>query len=126
MKKKAGLSSVVRGRALAFFRFGGEVFVVNARCPHQGGNLCEGEVGDIEDLVGEGNASSRGNKRAYVTCPVHKMQFDLRDGTVLDGNCGTLQTYHVRISEVDEARKIAPVEVGFNSLAENYFGDLLF
>jgi nitrite reductase/ring-hydroxylating ferredoxin subunit len=126
MKQKAGVSAVVQGRELAFFRFGGEVFVVNARCPHQGGNLCEGEVGDIEDLSSEDSASGKGSRRVYVTCPVHKMQFDLRDGSVIMGNCRPLQYYRVRIPEVDQKRKFAPIEVGFDSLTEKYFGELLF
>lgn len=128
MKQKAGVSAVVQGRELAFFRFGGEVFVVNARCPHQGGNLCEGEVGDIEDVHMDGKIDGRsvGSRRAYVTCPVHKMQFDLRDGSVIHGNCRPLKYYRIRIAEVDEKRKLAPIEVGFDSLADTYFGELLF
>jgi len=123
MKQKPGVSAVIQGRELAFFRFGGEVFATNARCPHQGGNLCEGEVGDIEDLM-KVDDKGRANKRTYVTCPVHKMQFDLRDGSVIDGNCKPLQTYRVRLTGMDHKRKFVSVEVGFNSLADNYFGEL--
>lgn len=127
MKTKAGVSAMVQGHELAFFRFGGEVFAVSARCPHQGGNLCEGEVGDIEDLVpDEQCAGSSGLRSRYVTCPVHKMQFNLRDGSVLVGNCAPLPTFRVRIAEVDDARKCAPIEVGFESLTENYFGEVHF
>jgi nitrite reductase/ring-hydroxylating ferredoxin subunit len=117
MRQKAGVTAIVLGREIAFFRFDGQIYAVSARCPHQGGNLCEGEVGDIEDL----------GRQHYVTCPVHKMQFDLQDGRVLDGNCGPLQTYSVRVTAVDQDQKFAPVEVGFESLTDAYFaGDLLF
>jgi nitrite reductase/ring-hydroxylating ferredoxin subunit len=117
MRQKAGVTAIVLGREIAFFRFDGQIYATSARCPHQGGNLCEGEVGDIEDL----------GRHPYVTCPVHKMQFDLQDGSVLDGNCQPLQTYSVRVSAVDPVRKIAPIEVGFESLTENYFArELLF
>jgi nitrite reductase/ring-hydroxylating ferredoxin subunit len=123
IKQKAGITAIVQGREIAFFRFGGEIFAVAAKCPHQGGNLCEGEIGDIEDLLQE-SGTVPGGKHAYVTCPVHKMQFDLRDGAVIDGNCAPLQTYRVRISEVDEVQKLAPVEVSFETLDETYFGEL--
>lgn len=119
MKEKAGMPIVVQGRELALFRLGGQVFAVSARCPHQGGNLCEGEVGDIEDLVMEGS-------QPFVTCPVHKMQFNLRDGSVMNGHCNPLQTYKVRVSEVDVHKKVAMVEVGFDSLADTYFDEVCF
>jgi len=124
MPKKAGISAVVQGREVAFFRFGGQVYAVGARCPHQGGNLCEGEVGDIEDLSPNGDGGSECSNRAYITCPVHKMQFDIRTGSVIDGSCAPLPTYRVRIAEVDELRKYASVEVGFDSLADTYFDSL--
>lgn len=124
MPKKAGISEVVQGREVAFFRFGGQLHAVGARCPHQGGNLCEGEVGDIEDLRSTGDTGHDCSQRAYITCPVHKMKFDLRTGSVIDGSCGPLPTYRVRVAAVDEDRKYAPVEVGFDSLADTYFGNL--
>eukprot|EP00931_Biecheleriopsis_adriatica_P104853 TRINITY_DN79471_c0_g1_i1.p1 TRINITY_DN79471_c0_g1~~TRINITY_DN79471_c0_g1_i1.p1 ORF type:complete len:252 (-),score=39.53 TRINITY_DN79471_c0_g1_i1:58-813(-) len=109
----AGLVQVVCGRELVFFRFGGRVFAAEARCPHQGGNLAEGEVGDIEDM-----ASGR---TCYVTCPVHKMRFDLGSGRVLDGNCSPLKVYDVRIGEADCEHKFAQVQVGFDALDSSYF-----
>jgi len=114
MPHRAGRLACVQGHHLAFFRFEGRLFATDAHCPHQGGQLCEGEVGDIEDMV-EG-------QRSYVTCPVHKMKFDLSTGEVIEGSCPPLKTYAVRIREADDVRRIAMVEVGFESLAANYFG----
>jgi len=124
MKQNAGVSTVVQGREVAIFRFGGELFAVGARCPHQGGNLCEGEVGDMEDML-EGE-SGRCSKQHYVTCPVHKMQFDLRDGSVIDGKCAPMKTYRVRVKDVDEGKKTASIEIGFSSLADSYFFEMSF
>jgi len=111
MSRRSGRSVEVHGRHIALFRFGASVFAVDALCPHQGGSLVDGEIGDIEDMV-EGN-------RCYVTCPVHKFQFDLRTGTVLQGKCGTLSTYAVRVCA--EGSNVAMVEVGFKSLAPVFF-----
>lgn len=113
------MSVIVQGRELALFRLGGQLFAVNARCPHQGANLCDGEVGDIEDLTMEGS-------HPFVTCPVHKMQFNLRDGSVINGKCSPLQTYKVRVSDVDIQQQVAMVEVGFTSLTDTYFDDATF
>lgn len=113
MPCKAGIVAHAQGRLIAFFRFQGKVFATEALCPHQGGHLFEGEIGDIEDMV-EG-------RRHYVTCPVHKMQFDLTTGEVIEGTCPRLQTFAVRIREADDVRKVALVEVGFQSLTADYF-----
>lgn len=91
MPCSAGVPLVVQNRPLAFFRFEGRVFVVDAACPHQGASLSEGEVGDIEDMVL--------GRRYYVRCKVHKFQFDLCTGQLIDGKCPGLKTYDVRVSE---------------------------
>ncbi len=49
---------------IAVFRTrAGEVFAIQARCPHRGGPLADGLVGD-----------------AMVICPLHERSFDLRTG----------------------------------------------
>jgi len=117
MPQRAGIEVMVQGRVLALFRFGGRIFAVEARCPHQGARLCEGEVGDIEDMVD-------GHRCYVVRCPVHKMLFDLETGEVLEGDCRVLlRTYAVRIGEADNVRRVAMIEVGFESLAPEYFED---
>merc|ERR1711964_709493 len=109
MPVKPGVPLLVQGRKVAFFRFDGRVFAAAAECPHQGGPLAEGEIGDIEDMV-EG-------RRCYVACPVHKFQFDLTTGALLDGGsrCGPLPVYAARVADD------GMVEVGFESLAADYF-----
>ncbi|MGE3275705.1 MAG: Rieske (2Fe-2S) protein [Vicinamibacterales bacterium] len=56
------------GRPLALYRLGGEVFVTDDRCPHQGAALSSG-------CVVEG----------YIECPVHHALFDIRTGAA-DGS----------------------------------------
>mmetsp|Transcript_16084 Transcript_16084/g.56013 ORF Transcript_16084/g.56013 Transcript_16084/m.56013 type:complete len:522 (+) Transcript_16084:98-1663(+) len=114
MTSRPGTQARVQGRLMAFFRFGGAIFATDARCPHQGASLCEGEIGDIEDMVL--------GKRYYVRCKVHKFQFDLTTGNVLEGHCPPLRTYSARIRHsVGESGGLAEVEVGFNDLGEAYF-----
>lgn len=113
-KCPAGVQVRVLGRMLALFRFEGRVFAVDAACPHQGASLCEGEIGDIEDMVD--------GRRFYVRCKVHKFQFDLCSGAVIDSSlvtCPPLRTYRARVR--CESQDSAVVEVGFESLASEYF-----
>merc|ERR1712039_690221 len=111
MERRAGLQVRVHGKVLALFRFGRVVFAVDAACPHQGVGLCEGEVGDIEDMVL--------GQRHYVRCRAHKFQFDLATGEVLEGSCSPLQTYKTKVSQSSDA--VAHVQVGFSSLGADYF-----
>lgn len=117
MRSLAGIELRLLGRNIALFRFEGRVFAVDAQCPHQGASLCEGEVGDIEDLV-EGH-------RFYIRCKVHKFQFDLTSGAVIDGACPPLHIYNARVREgeslPDGSSTKATIEVGFETLPAEYF-----
>merc|ERR1712054_512439 len=114
MEMPSGVDVYVNGRSIALFRYDGRVFAVDARCPHQGARLCEGEIGDIEDLV-EG-------QRFYVRCKVHKFQFDLVTGAVIDGTCPPLRIYNARVRERrSNGNTAATIEVGFETLSAEYF-----
>jgi len=63
-----------------FHTRGGEVFAVQAFCPHRHGPLADGLVGD-----------------ATVTCPLHERAFDLRTGAGI-GVEDCLKSYPVRIA----------------------------
>jgi nitrite reductase (NADH) small subunit len=72
----------VEGRDVAVVRCrSGEVYAVGAECPHRGGPLADG-------LVGNGS----------VICPLHGFAFDLRTGEAKGHTCERLATYHVEVS----------------------------
>jgi len=56
----------VAGRRIAVFNANGIFHAIDDECPHEGGPLSEGLVGD-----------------GCVTCPWHGAEFDLRTGKVL-------------------------------------------
>jgi nitrite reductase/ring-hydroxylating ferredoxin subunit len=61
------------------FNIGGEFFALLNRCPHQGGNLCEGK------LIGLVESSEPGFYRysregEILRCPWHGCEFDVRTG----------------------------------------------
>jgi 3-phenylpropionate/trans-cinnamate dioxygenase ferredoxin subunit len=69
----------VAGRAIVVFNIGGEYFALLNRCPHQGGNLCEGK------LIGLLEAREPGHYRytragEILRCPWHGWEFDVRTG----------------------------------------------
>ncbi|CAK0838262.1 unnamed protein product [Prorocentrum cordatum] len=111
----SGRTVQIHGKEVALFRFGERVHAVQAACPHQGANLADGEIGDLEDMI-EGH-------RCYVTCPVHKFQFDLSTGALLQGRgCGPLPVFAVRVSRRGSGDAgQGMIEVGFESLGASFF-----
>jgi nitrite reductase (NADH) small subunit len=82
-----GRTFAVNGLRIAVFRARtGQLFAVQAECPHKGGPLADGLLGGTT-----------------LICPLHAWKFDLRSGEALMGSCG-LRTFAVR---VDEAGQIA-------------------
>jgi len=70
----------VKGRELALFRRGEEVFAVENSCPHRGGPIAFG------DLKGD-----------TVFCPLHAWPFDLRSGKCLEFPDEFLQVFPARV-----------------------------
>jgi nitrite reductase (NADH) small subunit len=72
----------VDGEKIAVFHArSGEVFAVQALCPHRGGPLADGLLGG-----------------STLICPLHAWKFDLSTGAPLFGDCG-LKTYSVRVDD---------------------------
>jgi nitrite reductase/ring-hydroxylating ferredoxin subunit len=69
----------VNGRPIAVFNLGGEFFGLMNRCPHQGGDLCAGDLTGLvtADLPGEYRMSRPGE---IIRCPWHGWEFDVRTG----------------------------------------------
>ncbi len=63
----------------------GEVFAVQASCPHKGGPLADGLIGD-----------------GKVICPLHAFKFNLASGEPIGNACAALQTYDVSLSETGD------------------------
>jgi nitrite reductase (NADH) small subunit len=72
----------VDGRDVAVFRCrSGAVYATSAVCPHRGGPLADGLVGDHS-----------------VICPLHGFAFDLRTGEAPGRECGHLVTHQVVVT----------------------------
>jgi len=69
----------VDGRAIVIFNIGGEFFALLNRCPHQGGNLCEGRlIGLVESS--EPGVYRYSRQGEILRCPWHGWEFDIRTG----------------------------------------------
>ena len=75
-----GRAFIVAGRTIAVFRQrDGRVFATDNQCPHRGGPLAEGILGD-----------------GKVICPLHGWKVDLASGRCL-GESASVRTYDVHV-----------------------------
>ena len=70
----------VEGRDLALFIFEGNVFALDARCPHRGGPLGEATL-----------------ENGKVYCPMHGWEFDVRTGACHDNPERPARCYAVQV-----------------------------
>lgn len=76
----------VHGSEVAIFRTrAGQIFATQSTCPHRGGPLADGLVGD-----------------GKVVCPLHSYVFDLATGQPGESTCAQLRTYPVVLNEYGE------------------------
>lgn len=73
------------GKQVVLCRVDGQLYALDARCPHEGGRLIDGPLH-------EGRAA---------VCPLHNYLFDPKNGAVVRGTCAKARTYRVRESNGD-------------------------
>jgi nitrite reductase (NADH) small subunit len=77
-----GRAFEISGQRIAVFRNRqGALFATHAECPHKGGPLADGLIGDTT-----------------LICPLHDWFFDLATGRLKNGEC-EIATYPVRASD---------------------------
>jgi nitrite reductase/ring-hydroxylating ferredoxin subunit len=89
----------VAGRSIGVFNVDGEFHALRNRCPHQGGPLCEGYVIGALGSPGPGEYDHRPGD-AYVRCPWHGWEFDVRTGqSWFDPAKTRVKSYEVHVSD---------------------------
>lgn len=79
-----GLLVEPQGRRLAIFRYQGEYYALDDRCPHRDGSLHEGPIDE-----------------GVVTCPRHHWQFDIRTGVCPVNPLSKVKVYRTRLKGKD-------------------------
>lgn len=69
----------VAGRSVGIFNVGGEFFALRNSCPHQGGELCRGQVSGFVSSSGPGDYRYD-RPGEMLRCPWHGWEFDIRTG----------------------------------------------
>lgn len=72
----------IRGREIALFRRGEQVYALDNECPHRGGPIGEGRI--------------QGDR---VTCPWHEWTFDIPSGVCTLNPAAKVKAYPVRVEE---------------------------
>lgn len=76
---------VGRSSIAVFHSRDGGVFATEPSCPHKGGPLADGIIGEQK-----------------VICPLHAFVFDLSNGRPVGNGCRSLKTYPVTVNEEGE------------------------
>lgn len=86
----------VDGKQVGIFNVKGEYHALHNRCPHMGGNLCEGPVTGTT-LPAEGYEFVYGREGEIVRCAWHGWEFDIVTGVSLVNPQIRARTYQVAV-----------------------------
>jgi nitrite reductase/ring-hydroxylating ferredoxin subunit len=76
----------------------GEVFAMDARCPHQGALLCFGVLTGMKVMAG--GTSTLVRRGEILRCPLHHWDFDVRTGVPINAKPSyRATTYPVRVED---------------------------
>ena len=73
----------VAGKEICIAKNGNSLAACASKCPHAGGNMCEGFLDKNENII----------------CPVHRYIFNLANGRDISGEGYFLKIYPVKINE---------------------------
>ena len=89
---------LVDGVEIGVFNVKGTYYALPNHCFHQGGPLCEGNVGaSIRATEASGWKPEWVQEGEIVVCPWHGMEFDITTGRSLARRRGRLRQYPVRV-----------------------------
>lgn len=104
----------VKGHSIGVFCVDGRYYGLLNRCPHQGAELCKGQVLGELSSSGPGDYELDGS-RPFVVCPWHGWEFDLETGrSYFDPRRTRVRPYPVEVEQgADvEGRREGPYVAG--------------
>jgi 3-phenylpropionate/trans-cinnamate dioxygenase ferredoxin subunit len=102
LREGEGMIVNVRNRSIGIFKVGGAFYGLMNRCPHKGGQLCEGH------LVGELTSKGPGHysydpSTTLLMCPWHGWEYDVRTGqSYLNPKTARCRPYQVQVENGEE------------------------
>jgi nitrite reductase (NADH) small subunit len=88
----------VNGRSIGIFNVKGKYFALHNRCPHMGGNLCEGPVTGTT-LSGDSAEFIYGKEGEILRCAWHGWEFEIQSGKCLADGRVQARRYPVTIED---------------------------
>jgi nitrite reductase (NADH) small subunit len=95
-----GQSKIIdlEGRSIGLYRIGDEYYALHNRCPHEGAQLCKGQICGTT-LPSKVYEYEFGRKGELVRCPWHGWEFEIKTGkSVFDEKVRT-RSYKVQVNE---------------------------
>lgn len=86
----------VNGRSIGIFNVDGAYYALFNRCPHMGGNLCEGPVTGTT-LYTDKTEFVYGRRNQLLRCGWHGWEFDIKTGQCLVHSKLRVRTYKVTV-----------------------------
>ena len=84
----------INGRSVGIFNVNGDYYALHNRCPHMGGNLCEGPVTGTT-LYTDKTEFVYGRENELVRCGWHGWEFEIKTGQCLVKQQMRVRTYQV-------------------------------
>ncbi len=95
----------VNGRQIGIFNDNGRFHALLNRCPHQGGDLCRGDVRSHVESDGPGDHRLVEGRR-LIACPWHGWEFDLNTGqSYFDPKRIRTRTFQTEVESGEEVRR---------------------
>ena len=91
----------INGLEVAIFRVDDEFHAVANYCIHQGGPLCEGEIGGRVSVTDDGWTWEYDETPKHIRCPWHGWMFDVTTGKNDDAEQYAVPTYDVEVDDED-------------------------
>lgn len=88
----------LEGRSIGIYNIKGEFFAIHNFCPHQGAELCKGQVCGTT-LPSRVYEFVYGRDKEIVRCPWHGWEFDIKTGKSLFSDRIRTRSYQVNVQD---------------------------
>lgn len=88
----------IEGRSIGVYRVNGELYALHNRCPHEGAQLCKGQICGTT-MPSPVYEYEYGRKGELVRCPWHGWEFEIKTGKSIFSDKVRTRSYKVQVDE---------------------------